>query len=101
METYSGNTDRKQLSLITHIEIESADKHDANAILPALKNTDKQDMSPKELLTDTLYNSDDNVTKAKQDYQTDVLAPLMGAKSTGFGLDEFTLDSNKLITLCP
>ena len=72
METYSGDTDQKQLSLITHIEVESADKHDANALLPALKNTDKRDMSPKELLADSLYGSDDNLQKAKQDYQTDV-----------------------------
>ena len=101
METYSGNSDKKQLSLITHIEVESADKHDANALLPALRNTDKRDMSPKELLADSLYGSDDNVTKAKQDYQTDVLAPLMGAKSKGFDLEQFTLDSNNKITLCP
>ena len=46
METYSGGTDKKQLSLITHIKVEPADKHDANALLPALKNTDKRDMSP-------------------------------------------------------
>jgi hypothetical protein len=101
METYSGDTDKKQLSLITHIEVESADKHDANALLPALKNTEKRDMSPKELLADSLYGSDDNVTKAKQDYQTDVLAPVMGAKNKGFGLEQFTLGSNKQITLCP
>ena len=101
METYSGDTDKKQLSLITHIEVESADKHDANALLPALKNTEKRDMSPKELLADSLYGSDDNVTKAKQDYQTDVLAPVMGTKNKGFGLEQFTLDSNNQITLCP
>ena len=51
-------------------------------------------MSPKELLADSLYGSDDNVTKAKQDFETDVLAPLMGAKSKGFDLEQFTLDSN-------
>lgn len=61
METYSGGTDKKQLSLITHIKVEPADKHGANALLPALKNTDKRDMSPKELLVDSLYGSDDNV----------------------------------------
>jgi len=94
METYSGGTGKKQLSLITHIEVESADKHDANALLPALKNTDKRDMSPKELLADSFYGSDDNVQKAKQDYQTDVLAPLMGAKNKVLGLEQFTLDSN-------
>ena len=101
METYSGDSDDKQLSLITHIEVESADKHDSNALLPALKNTDKRDMSPKELLADSLYGSDDNVTKAKQDFETDVLASLMGAKRKGFDLEQFTLDSNNKITLCP
>jgi competence protein ComGF len=101
METYSGDTDKKQLSLITHIEVESADKHDANALLPALKNTDKRDMSPKELLADSLYGSDDNLQKAKQDYQTDVLAPVMGAKNKGFGLEQFTLDNKNQIISCP
>jgi len=93
METYSGDSDDKQLSLITHIEVESADKHDSNALLPALKNTDKRDMAPTELLVDSLYGSDDNVTKAKQDYQTDVLAPVMGATKKGLGLEHFTMDS--------
>ena len=101
METYSGNSDKKQLSLITHIEVESADKHDVNALLPALKNTDKRDMSPKELLADSLYGSDDNVQKAKQDYQTDVLAPVMGAKNKGLNLEHFTMDSKNQITHCP
>ena len=101
METYSGNSDKKQLSLITHIEVESADKHDANALLPALKNTDKRDMSPKELLADSLYGSDDNVQKAKQDYQTDVLAPVMGATKKGLGLEHFTMDSKNQIIFCP
>jgi hypothetical protein len=100
METCSGNTDKKQLSLITHIEVESADKHDANALLPALRNTDKREMSPKELPVDSLYGSDDNVTKAKQDYQTDVFAPMMRAKSKGFDLEQFTFDSHNKITLC-
>jgi IS5 family transposase len=101
METYSGDTDKKQLSLITHVEVESANKHDSNALLPALKNTDKRDMSPKELLADSLYGSDDNVTKAKQDFETDVLAPLMGAKRKGFDLEQFSLECNNQITLCP
>jgi IS5 family transposase len=101
METYSGGTDKKQLSLITHIKVEPADKHDANALLPALKNTDKRDMSPKELLADSLYGSDDNVQKAKQDYQTDVLAPLMGAKNKVLGLEHFTMDSKNQIIFCP
>jgi len=101
METYSGDTDKKQLSLITHVEVESENKHDSNALLPALKNTDKRNMSPKELLADSLYGSDDNVTKAKQDFETDVLVPLMGANRKGFDLEQFTLDCNNQITLCP
>jgi hypothetical protein len=55
---------KRQQTVITHIEVESADKHDANALLLPLKNTDKQDMSPKELLADSLYGSDDNVIRA-------------------------------------
>ena len=42
METYSGGTGKKQLSLITHIKVEPADKHDANALLPALMSEDSR-----------------------------------------------------------
>jgi hypothetical protein len=35
LENYSESDDDKQLSLITHIAVESADQHDVTAHLPA------------------------------------------------------------------
>ena len=101
METYSTDPDEKQLSLITQIQIESADKSDANALLPAVQNTAERTMSPKELLADSLYGSDDNVQKAKHDYGVDVVAPVMGVKSKGINLGNFHLDSDGKIVRCP
>ena len=34
VENYSKSDDDKQLSLITHVAVESANQHDANALLP-------------------------------------------------------------------
>jgi len=101
METYSPDTDEKQLSLITHVQVESADKSDANALLPAIKDTATRAMSPDELLADSLYGSDDNVQQAKQEYNIDVVAPVMGAKSKGLSLDDFLLDADDKIVCCP
>ncbi len=58
-------------------------------------------MSPDELLADSLYGSDDNVQQAENDYNVDVVAPVMGAKSKGMDLDDFLLGSDGKITLCP
>ncbi len=101
METYSTDSDEKQLSLITHIQVESADKSDAKALLPAVQSTAERTMSPAELLADSLYGSDSNVEKAKQDYDVDVVAPVMGAKNKGISLGNFDLDSNGKIVSCP
>jgi hypothetical protein len=59
METWSGN-DRKP-DLITHVEGEKAHESDANALLPAIKETQKRDVMPEEILADFLYGSDDNI----------------------------------------
>ena len=101
METYSTDPEKKQLSLLTHIKVETADKSDANALLPALKNAKDLAMTPDELLADSLYGSDDNVQQAKQEYNVAVIAPVMGAKSKGWTLDDFLLDPGGEILLCP
>lgn len=101
METYSTDPNEKQLSLITHIQVETADKSDAHALIPAIKDTAERAMSPKELLADSLYGGDDNVQQAKQDYNIDVVAPVMGAKSKGMNLDDFLLDPDGKIIVCP
>ena len=75
MENYSEESG--QLSLITHIEVESADKHDANSLLPALDALQQRDMVPDEMLADSLYGSDSNCEQSRDEYGTEVIAPVM------------------------
>ena len=64
-ETYSTKEDKKDLSLITYIEVEPAHESDANAVVPYLESTAEHEMAPKQVLADTLYGSDENCEKAK------------------------------------
>jgi hypothetical protein len=98
METYS--EDKSQPNLITHINVEAANESDANALLPAIEDAGKRDLAPTELLADTLYGSDDNVEKAKEQGIT-VIAPVMGAKEGPMALADFTFSDTDQITACP
>lgn len=101
-ETYSPEPHKDNLSLITYIEVESADKNDANALLPALAETARKEMAPSEILADSLYGSDDNVTKAEQEHGVKVIAPTMGtANHKGLSLADFTLQEQGKIISCP
>ena len=95
METWS--EDNPSLDLITHIEVEKAHESDANALLPAIKETQKRDVMPKEILADSLYGSDDNIHQAAQEGVT-VISPVMG-KETPISEFEFS-DKGEVIT-CP
>lgn len=60
-ESYSPEeTDQKQLRLITYIEVEPAHKSDAHALLPYLERVAERDLSPTQVLADSLYGSDHN-----------------------------------------
>jgi len=99
VENYS--EDDKQLSLLTHVEVESADKHDANALLPALENLQQRDMAPQEVLADSLYGSDANCEQGRDQYGTEVVAPVMSGNPKKISLAEFTVDERGRITSCP
>jgi len=101
VETNDPDEKKKQLSLITHIAVESADKHDANALLPAIEDLKERNVTPKELLADSLYGSTSNCKKAKQEYGVEVIAPLMPGSQKYFHLSKFTLDEQGRITSCP
>jgi IS5 family transposase len=98
METYS--EDKSQPNLITHINVEAANESDANALLPAVEDAGQRDLAPSELLADTLYGSDDNVEKAKEQGIT-VIAPVMGAKEGATSLADFTFSDTDEIAACP
>jgi hypothetical protein len=69
--------DKSQPNLITHVKVEAAHESDSNALIPAIEDTVKRDLVPKELLADSLYGSDDNVEKASP-YLT-LLPPFPGS----------------------
>ena len=98
METYS--PDKSQPNLITHVEVEAAHKSDANALLPAIEDATKRELSPTELLADSLYGSDDNVEKAKE-LGVEVVSPTMGTQSQTIGLADFAFSDSDEITACP
>jgi hypothetical protein len=100
VENYSAGND-KQLSLLTHVAVESADQHDANAVLPALEDLQQQDMAPEDLLADSLYGSDANCEQGRDDYDVKVIAPVMPGNRKKMHLADFTVDDQGWIVSCP
>lgn len=97
----SGEEKRSNLSLITFVEVESADKHDANALLPAIEELKGKDVKPEEILADSLYGSVSNCDEALRDHNVEIVAPLMPGNQKFFHLSEFEFDENGCVTLCP
>lgn len=98
METYSA--DKSQPDLITHINVEPADKSDTQAVLPAIESAEKRELAPTELLADSLYGSDDNIRQAAAHGVT-VISPAMGPSSGSVTLTDFSFNDNDQITACP
>lgn len=101
VENYSDSDKEKQLSLLTHVTVESADHHDANALLPAIKDLKAGDIAPEELLADSLYGSDFNCEKAMDKHGTRVIAPAMPGNQKNMHLADFSLDGQGRIISCP
>lgn len=99
VESYTGKPG--QLSLLTHVRVESADRHDANALLPALDDLQQRGMKPEELLADSLYGSDDNCEQGLEEYGTEVIAPVMPGNRQKMDLAHFTIDQQGRISGCP
>ncbi|MBM9535645.1 transposase [Desulfobulbus alkaliphilus] len=100
VENYT-TTDERGPSLITHVEVESADQHDANALLPTLNQLEQKEMLPQQLLVDSIYGSDSNCETARQEYQVAVISPVMPGNQKKFHLAEFTLDDQGKVLACP
>jgi hypothetical protein len=105
METYCDSADEtikeKTLNLITHVEIEPAHISDFHALIPALESTEERKLSPKEVLADSLYGSDENLKQAKG-MSVDVIAPVMGTpKAETLHLADFPQTDKGKIAACP
>ncbi len=84
---------QNELRLVTHIAVESADQHDANALLPALEDLHERGIAPDIMLADTLYGGDTNCEKALADYGTQIIAPVMRGNQKKLSLCSFTLNN--------
>jgi hypothetical protein len=100
VESYS-TSDEKQLSLLTHVAVESADKHDTNALIPALENLRQKDMVPEELLADSLYGSESNCERGRDEYDVEIIAPAMPGNRKKIHIAEFTVTDQGWIVSCP
>lgn len=100
VENYTEGDD-KQLSLITHVAVESADRHDAGSLLPALAKLKQREMAPEQILADSLYGSDSNCEQAQKEHDVTVIAPAMPGNQKKMHLADFTINDQGWITSCP
>ncbi len=103
METYCDDPDEKEqsLNLITHVKVEPSHNSDANALIPAIESTKEQNLKPKEILADSLYGSDDNCERAKED-NVELIAPTMGSvKEDKLSLTDFIFSPKGELAACP
>lgn len=103
MDTFCDDEEKKEesLNLITYVDVEPSHNSDANALIPAIKSAEEQDMKPKEVAADSLYGSDDNCEEAKQ-HDVELIAPTMGAtKEDNLSLADFQVSSKGKIIACP
>ena len=102
-ETYSDKADKGngQLSLITYVSVESADKSDANALIPAIKDTQRRGLGPEQILADAAYGGDDNCEKAEE-IGVKVVSPAPGPDTQkAISLADFKLSERGKVTACP
>ena len=100
VENYT-ESDDNQLSLITHVAVESADRHDTGSLLPALEKLQQREMSPQQILADSLYGSDTNCEKALKEHDVTVVAPAMAGNKQKMHLADFVVNDQGWITSCP
>jgi len=103
METYCKQEEAREgtLNLITHVQVDPAHESDANALIPAIESTKERNLSPEEILADSLYGSDENCQEAKQ-LGVDLVAPTMGSKKgSSISLSDFKVIEKGTIVSCP
>jgi len=103
METYNEETDpekkSQQLNLITHVEVETASAHDANALLPAIESTQFRGLAPQQLLCDKAYGGEDNCQAAKEQ-GVEIVSPVMGTAEKTHGLVSFKYGDRGEVLSC-
>jgi hypothetical protein len=105
METFCRSEDKaekqQRLKLITHAAVQRACESDATALVPAITDTKKRQLSPDELLADTLYGGDTNHQAAKAD-DVQLIAPVQKGNATNTShLTGFCFNENGYVISCP
>lgn len=94
---FEKDEDSASLNLITRIEVEPAHESDAHALLPAIKDAEKRNIVPDELLADSLYGGDDNDEQARQK-GVEVVSPTMGKENQKtISLSDFELSEDGIV----
>lgn len=103
METWHPEGSGNGLSLITHVETSPAHASDTAALLPAIAGAQERGLGPAEILADTLYGSDDNGERAREERGVEVVAPAGGSgrRGDGYDLSDFHLNEDGVIVHCP
>jgi len=103
METYTEETDpekkSQQLNLITHVAVEPASAHDANALLPAIASTQARGLEPEQVLCDAAYGGEDNCQAAREQ-GVKIVSPVMGTAEKTHGLVSFTFGDQGQVLHC-
>lgn len=89
--------------LITHVAVNQLNKHDQDALQPAIDETNLRGMKPQELLADSHYGSNECLRKG-QDRDVEVISPSMppkGKQQGKFTLEDFELDDEGRVVRCP
>jgi len=102
-ETYSieEGKDSNKLSLITHVDVQSAHESDADALMPYIETTEQRGIKPKEALADTIYGGDDN-HEAAQQKGVNLIAPTLDKQKDLFCTQtDFEFSKNGFVISCP
>ena len=112
METYSVGNDedsdnieetqsRAKLNLITYVNVAPSNHSDADALIPAIENTQSRGLGAETILVDSLYGSDDNLKEANE-RKVKVTAPAMGYKEKhAIKLSDFEMSKGYERIICP
>lgn len=105
METFSQSEDAEEkqqtLNLITHVSAQTACEHDANALMPAITDAQDRQLSPEQVLADTLYGGDNN-HQAAEVVNIELVSPVKKANTSDtILLTGFTFNEKGYVTTCP
>ncbi len=105
METFNQSKDPEEkeqtLNLITHVSAQTACEHDANALIPAIKDAQERQLSPEQVLADKLYGGDNN-HQAAEAANVELVSPVKKASTSDpILLTGFIFNEKGYVTTCP